>query len=137
MAALPPIRRIFKEDLGPDVPDWISRLLAPLNLVLQSIYTALNHAITFQDNIQCQVKEFNLVAGVAATDNTFDFMLTLPTKPTGLWLVAVLRTDGIAESFATAPFASWTWDSTANTIRISSITGLTSTKQYLLRVIVI
>lgn len=137
MAALPPVRRIFKEDLGPDVPDWISRLLAPLNLVLQALYTALNHAITFQENIQCQVKEFNLVAGVAATDNTFDFMLTLPTKPTGLWLITALRTDGIAESFTTPVFPSWTWDSTANAIRISSITGLTSTKQYLLRVIVI
>jgi hypothetical protein len=137
MAALPPVRRIFKEDLGPDVPDWISRLLAPLNLVLQSIYTALNHAITFQENIQCQVKEFNLIAGVAATNNTYDFMLTLPTKPTGLWLVAALRTDGTAETFTAGVFASWTWDSAAGTIRISGITGLTSTKQYLLRVIVI
>lgn len=137
MAALPPVRRIFKEDLGPDVPDWISRLLAPLNLVLQAIYTALDHNITFKENIQCQVKEFNLVAGAAATNNTYDFMLTLPTKPTGLWLITVLRTDGIAESFSAAPFASWTWDSSANTIRISAITGLTSTKEYLLRVIVI
>lgn len=137
MAALPPVRRIFKEDLGPDVPDWISRLLAPLNLVLQSIYTALDHTITFKDNIQCQVKEFNLVAGPAATSNTYDFMLTIPTKPTGVWLVCVLRTDGIAESFSTPVFPSWTWDSSANTIRISSITGLTDTKEYLLRVIVI
>lgn len=137
MAALPPIRRIFKEELGPDVPDWITRLLAPLNQVLQAIYTALNHAITFQENIQCQVKEFNLIAGAAATNNAYDFMLTLPTKPTGLWLVAALRTDGIAETFTTGVFVSWTWDSAANTIRISGITGLTSTKQYLLRVIVI
>lgn len=137
MAALPPIRRIFKEDLGPDVPQWITRLLAPLNLVLQSIYTALNKAITFQENIQCQVKEFNLVAGAAATDNTFDFLLTIPTKPTGLWLVCVLRTDGIAESFSTSPYVSWTWDSAANTINISSITGLSSGNEYLLRVIVI
>lgn len=137
MAALPPVRRIFKEDLGPDVPDWISRLLAPLNLVLQSIYTALDHTISFKDNIQCQVKDFNLVAGVAASNNTFDFMLTLPTKPTGLWVVAVLRTDGIAETFTAGVFASWTWDSAANTIRISGITGLTDTKEYFLRVIVI
>lgn len=137
MAALPPVRRIFKEDLGADVPDWISRLLAPLNLVLQALYTALNHSITFQENIQCQVKEFNLIAGAAASNNTFDFMLTLPTKPTGVWLVAALRTDGIAETFTAGVFASWTWDSAANTIRISGITGLTSTKQYLLRVIVI
>lgn len=137
MAALPPVRRIFKEDLGPGVPDWISRLLAPLNLVLQSVYTAFNHTLSFQDNIQCQIKEFTLVAGAAATDNTYDFMLTLPTKPTGLWLVAALRTDGIAETFTAGVFASWTWDSGANAIRISGITGLTSTKTYLLRVIVI
>lgn len=137
MAALPPIRRIFKEDLGPDVPQWITRLLAPLNLVLQSIYTALNHSITFQENIQCQVKEFNLVAGASATDNFFNFLLTIPTKPTGVWLVCALRTDGIVESFTAAPYPSWTWDSSANTINISSITGLTNGKEYLLRVIVI
>lgn len=137
MAALPPVRRIFKEELGPGVPDWVSRLLAPLNLVLQAIYTALNHAITFQENIQCQVKEFNLVAGASATDNAYDFMLTLPTKPTGLWLIAALRTDGIAESYSASPYVSWTWDSAANTIRISSITGLSSGNEYLLRVIVI
>lgn len=137
MAALPPIRRIFKEDLGGDVPDWITRLLAPLNLVLQANYTAMNHAITFQENIQCQVKEFELVAGATAAANTYDFMLTLPTKPTGVWVVCALRTDGIAETFTTPVFASWTWDSAANTIRISGITGLTDTKQYLLRVIVI
>lgn len=137
MAALPPVRRIFKEDLGPGVPDWIARLLAPLNLVLQAVYTAMNHTLTFQDNIQCQIKEFQLVAGAAATDNTFNFMLTLPTKPTGLWLVAALRTDGIAETFTTPVFVSWTWDSGANAINISGITGLTSTNNYLLRLIVI
>lgn len=137
MAALPPIRRIFKEDLGPDVPQWITRLLAPLNLVLQAIYTALDHSISFSENIQCQMKEFKLVAGATATANTYDFLLTLPTKPAGVWLICALRTDGIAESFSAAPYASWTWDSEANAINISSITGLTNTKEYLLRVIVI
>lgn len=137
MAALPPIRRILKEELGPDVPDWVTRLLAPLNLVLQSLYTALNHGLTFKDNMQCQVKEFTIVAGATATANTFNFMLTLPVKPTGLWLIAALRQDGIAESFTTPVFISWTWDSQAGTIVISSITGLTNTFAYTIRVIVI
>ena len=137
MAALPPIRRILKEELGVDVPDWVTRLLAPLNLVLQSLYIALNHGLTFRENMQCQIKEFTIVAGALATDNTFDFMLTLPVKPTGLWLTAALRQDGIAESFTSAVYASWTWNSQANSIVISSITGLTNTKAYTIRVIVI
>lgn len=137
MAALPPVRRISREDLGADVPDWVTRLLSPLNLVLQSLYDALNHTLTFKDNIQCQVKEFTIVAGALATDNTFNFMMTLPTKPTGLWLIAALRQDGIAESFTTPVFPSWTWNSQANTIVISSITGLTNTFSYTIRVIVI
>lgn len=136
MAALPPIRRIIKEELGPDVPEWVGRLLSTLNLVLQSLYTALNHGLTFGDNMQVQEKEFTIVAGPLATDNTFNFMLTLPVKPTGLWLTAVLRQDGTAESFTTPVFPSWTWNSQANTIVISSITGLTDTKAYIIRVIV-
>lgn len=137
MAALPPVRRIFREDLGTDVPDWITRLLAPLNLVLQSLYTALNHTLTFEENIQCQIKEFTLAAGAAATDNVFNFALTLPKRPTGLWLVAALRTDGVVETFTTPPYPSWTWDSGAGGINISGITGLTNGQTYLLRVIVI
>lgn len=137
MAALPPVRRIIKEELGTDIPDWVGRLLGTLNLVLQSIYTALNHGLSFTENIQCQVKEFTMVAGASPTANTFDFMLTLPVKPTGLWIVAALRQDGIAESFTTPVFASWTWDSQANTIVISSITGLTNTFAYTIRLIVI
>ncbi len=136
MAALPPIRRIIKEELGPDVPEWVGRLLSTLNLVLQSLYTALNHGLTFADNMQVQEKEFTIVAGATATDNTFNFLLTLPVKPTGLWLVAALRQDGTAESFTTPVFPSWTWNSQANTIVISSITGLTNTKAYTIRVIV-
>ncbi len=137
MAALPPIRRIQKEQLGADVPDWISRLLGPLNLVLQALYLALNHGLTFRENMQCQVKEFTIVAGATATANTFNFMLTLPVKPTGLWLIAALRQDGIAESFTTPVFPSWVWNSQANEIVISSITGLTDTKAYTIRVLVI
>ncbi len=137
MAALPPIRRIQKEQLGPEVPDWISKLLGPLNLVLQAVYLALNHGLTFRENIQCQIKEFTLVAGASATDNTFNFLLTLPIKPTGLWLMAALRQDGIAESFTTPVFPSWTWNSQQSSIVISSITGLTNTKVYTIRVLVV
>lgn len=138
MASLPPIRRIFREDLGPDVPQWVTRLLAPLNLVLDTVYQALNRQLDFGVNIRSQQRTFSLVAGAAATDNTYDFPVDLGgRKPSGLWVISTQRQDGTVETFTTPVFASWSWNSQANTIEISGITGLTNGTAYNLSVLVI
>ncbi len=138
MASLPPIRRIFREDLGPDVPQWITRLLAPLNLVLDTVYQALDRNLDFDTNIRSQTREFSIVAGASAAANTYDFPVELGgRKPKGMWVVAVTRTDGTVETFTAAVYASWNWNSQANTVEISGITGLTNGVQYQIRVLAI
>lgn len=136
MAALPPIRRIFKEDLGSDVPEWITRLLAPLNLTLDALYRALNKNIEHVKNIADQERDFLIVAGAAAANNTFSFPVELATKPRGLTIVSVGREDGTVETFADAVFPSWHWQSSTNTVEITGITGLTNGVTYQIRVLV-
>lgn len=138
VAQLPPIRRIFREDLGPDVPQWVTRLLAPLNLVLDTVYRALDKQLDFGVNIRSQLRTFIISAGAAASNNTYSFPVELGgRKPTGLWVTAASRTDGVTEVFATPVFATWAWNSQANTIEISGITGLTNGTAYFISVLVI
>ena len=47
MASLPPIRRISKEDLQ-EAPDWVEKLIYPINLFFDSVYRALNGRLTFE-----------------------------------------------------------------------------------------
>ena len=93
MSALPPIKRITKEDLR-EAPNWIDRLLIPLNQFFDSVYGALNRNLTFEENIRCQVQTFQLVAGVAASDNTTSFALTLKRVPIGLFVVNKRKVAG-------------------------------------------
>lgn len=137
MAALPPIRRIFKEDLGSDVPEWITRLLAPLNLSLDALYRALNKNIEHVKNIKDQERDFLIVGGATAADNTYSFPVELQgAKPRGLVVVSVGRSDGTVETFEEAVFCSWHWESQSNTVQITGITGLTEDVSYQLRVLV-
>ncbi len=137
MAALPPVRRIFREDLGSDVPQWITRLLAPLNLVLDTIYRALDKNLEFDRNIRSQTREFSIVAGAAAANNVYSFPVELNgSKPVGVWVVAAWRTDNTAVTFSSGVFVSWSWNSQLNTVAISGITGLTNGVTYGIRVLV-
>lgn len=137
MAQLPPVRRIFREDLGGEAPSWITRLLSPLNGFLEAVYSALNKNLTFSQNFRAQIKEFSVLAGALAADNTFSFPVEFPAKPIGLSLLQVNAGDGTPLSLTAAVGVSWNWDSQSNTIQITAITGLTSGQMYQIRVLVI
>jgi len=54
------IRRIIKEDLGSDVPEWAGKMLSPLNQFIDTTVSALQRNLTFEDNFACAkiVREF-------------------------------------------------------------------------------
>lgn len=121
MGALPPIKRITKEDLQ-DAPDWITRLLYPLNLFFDSVYNNLNKGLTFTDNILSQTINFTITAGASASANTAKFTVTMKQKPEGLLLLnATLRSNNYTP-IGSAVFIEWYFDGTY--INITSITGL-------------
>lgn len=58
MANLPSQKRILEQDLGSDVPSWTRKLLSPLNSFFESLYSAFNKDITFNENIRSEYREF-------------------------------------------------------------------------------
>lgn len=134
MSALPPIKRITKEDLK-DAPSWITRLLYPLNQFLDSVYGALNRNLTFEENIRAQITTFTIVAGAAASNNTTSFALTLKRIPIGLFVVNKRKVSGNYAAIGAAVEVEWNYDGTA--VQITSITGLTNGSTYSFTVILI
>ena len=126
MAALPPIRRLTREDF-PGAPDWIDRLLYPINSFFDSVYTALNKTLTFADNITSQTEKIVLTAGAAATDNTYEFPLRMKKRPEFMeW--NVVKKDVNYSPIGAAIFIEWQYDGV--NVNITSITGLTNGVQY-------
>lgn len=134
MAALPQIKRLTREDFK-DAPDWINRLLYPINLFFDAVYSALNKGLNFQQNFAAQIQSFTITAGVAATDNTANFILTMTTKPQGLILLNASLQNGSLTPIGAAVYLDWNYDGT--NINISSITGLTNGTIYTFTVLVI
>lgn len=134
MAGLPSVRRILKEDLK-EAPSWIDRLLLPLNMFLDSVYSALNKNLTFGDNVKGQFKSFTVKAGVAATDNIYEFACSI-SNPQGVILLSVVQQSNTYTPLTSAPqIASWSYSD--GMIYIDSITGLTNGEKYLIKVLVI
>lgn len=134
MAALPPIKRISKEDLR-EAPPWIDRLLTPLNLFFETVYAGLNRGITLEENLLCQIKTFQVKAGAAATNNTTSFPLTMKRLPQGLILLKASLVSGNYAPIAAAVYVEFTCDGV--TVSITSITGLSNGSTYELKVILI
>ena len=127
MAILPPINRLSKEDLG-SAPDWIDRIIYPLNLFLNSVYNALNKNINFQDNIDSQIEKFSIRAGAAATNNTYKFTLRMKARPNILIVGNIAKRQSNYAPIGQSVFIEWTTDGVM--VFINSITGLTAGSQY-------
>lgn len=131
MAALPDVKRISREDI-PGAPDWIDRLLEPLNRFLDTVYGALNRGLTFRENFLSQTQNVQIVAGASASTCTASFILTMKAKPFIVFLVAV-PSGTLGDAFS--PLFTWNFDGT--NINITSISGLTSGVTYNLTAVLI
>lgn len=139
MARLPLVKRILKEDL-PEAPDWVTRLLYPLNLFFENVYNALNKNITFSENIQSEIKTLTFATNSAydGTQANFDvlkFPRGLKVQPTGLLLLKIVQVEDSFTSITTAPFVNWA--DINGVINIYLITGLTASKTYKISVLLI
>jgi len=134
MAGVPSIRRILREDLR-EAPSWIEKLISPLNMFMDSVYTALNKNLTFGENIKGQIKSFTIEAGAASTDNVFEFPATI-SGPQGVILLAAVQQGTTYTPLITSPQIS-SWSYSDNTVYIDSIAGLTAGEKYNIKVLVI
>lgn len=116
----------------PDAPNWINKLLYPLQLFITQVTSLLTNQITYQDNVSCSIRQVPLLAGVTAADNVVTFPFGLNRQPIGLQL-HVVRQDGVYE--LVYPQASWNYVN--NNIMVNGISGLTSGKIYNLTFVVV
>lgn len=142
MARLPNQKRILREDIK-EAPNWITRLLTPLNSFMETVYYALNRDITFTENIACQIKEitFNSKSDYSTASPVEDgflelqFRHSLKTKPKGL-LIQQLITDGNVQAVHTTP-VTLSWYENNGVVYINYITGLADSTSYTIRLLVI
>lgn len=133
MGSLPPVQSLSRESL-PNAPSWVDPLIRILNDFMQGAYAALNKNLSFGENVIGEFKDFQIKAGVAATNNTFTF-ITQVKQPKGVVIVAATK---VAASYTPITSAVWcSWRLGNGQIIIDSITGLTSGSTYNLRVLVL
>ncbi len=134
MAAQPPIKRITREDLK-DAPQWVDRLLYPLNLFMDSVYGSLSHLLSFQDNFLCQIYSFSLTAGAAATNNTLKFLLNMKRRPSHMLILSA--SANTSSDIRTGGGSTITWNYDGTNVNITSISGLTNGTVYDMTVLLI
>lgn len=121
---LPLLTQLDRQDF-PDAPDWITKLLYPLQLFMTSVYGALNKQLTLQDNLSCVVQQFTIVAGASDTNNTFSFPCNL-----GRQIAELNAYCTNADGSYTAVYPQVSWNYIGGNVVINGIKGLTSTKKY-------
>jgi hypothetical protein len=139
MASLPPIKRISKEDLA-DAPDWVEKIIYPVNLFFDSVYRALNGRLTLPENIVGQIKEisFQVKAVYDGTDTSkwdvLSFNSSLGSLAKGLHIMQIKEVTDNGNFAPIGKDISIDWEDENRNIKIHYITGLTASKKYLLRV---
>lgn len=132
MGALPTIKRFLAEDF-PTESGWITTLLYPLNLLLNTIYANLNNGITFQQNILSQIKTIS-ISGLAPS-TTFNWSFSNVQAPIGVLVLQCLQTDSPVAVITSAVTVAWSYS--AGVISINNMTGLNSSHTYSVTFLVI
>lgn len=115
----------------PEAPNWISKLLYPLQLFITQVTTAVTNQLTLQDNISCVIKQITIQAGASDINNIVSFPWNISRQPVELTL-HVTRQDGTYE--VVYPEVSWNY--VGVNILVNGIKGLTSGKLYILNFVV-
>lgn len=119
MAKIPVLQQIQRTDF-PEAPNWISKLLYPLQLFMTTVISALTNQLTIQENFSCAINQLTYIA--AATDdlNNFSFIWPYTRQPITLTM-HITRTDGTYPPIY--PVVSWNLIN--GNIFVNGIQGLT------------
>lgn len=134
MAAPLTIKRLSVEEFK-EAPSWINRLLQWLNQFVEYVAISFSNGITFDENIQSQIKLLEIVAGATPASNTAKFICTLPVTPRGVIVMRITERTGNYSVIGAAVSVEWRFEN--GSILITSITGLTSGKIYDLSILII
>lgn len=137
MALLPTVKRITREEIK-DAPDWIQRLLVPINTFFDAIYNALAHNLTFSENFLSQEKVLMFRTKSTYYAGDFDqisFPKSIGKKVSGVFLMQIKKEASYYTPILNGVFVDWT-EINGNVV-IGYVTGLEALTSYTLRVLVI
>jgi len=139
MAKLPAYKRILKEDIK-DAPDWIDRIINPINTFFESVYNGFNHNLDFANNLAANVKaiSFTTASDYVASDTftTIKFQHTLKTKIQGIILLQIQNVS--TSTYIPIKKAVYVdWLDINGEININFISGLSDSTKYSARLLLI
>lgn len=138
MASLPTIKRVTREDLH-EAPDWIERLLIPLNQFMGAVYQALNGDLSIGANVRGSVRTLRVTTSATYTaaddfrEVSFDTGLTV--KATACLIAHIEKTDDPTDTITGG--VSVKWAERAGKIVVSHISGLADSTKYTVRFLVL
>lgn len=135
---LPQIQRILREDI-PDAPEWVSKLLSPLNLFIDSVYSGLNKNITHDENLDVQIRDLSFTTVSTYTPggdfDAISFKRGTKNKAKGVILLDIRIDQDYFSPITSATTLSW--QEINGNIKIEFITGLANSTKYTGKVMVI
>lgn len=130
---LPAQKKILREDVK-EAPNWVNEIIGPFNNFAETIYQALNHNITFSENVACFIKEIIYkTTSTYPTMEVIEFSNELKIKATGILVLQAFEKSTYTPA-AGPVYVPWVEDN--GKIQVSSITGLAASKTYVIRLLV-
>lgn len=138
--AIPVFRRFTQSDI-PNAPNWMMKILTPLNLFCEQSVSAFTQGLTIGENVQGQKysTSFTTPADYAAGGfPNISLSYTGGGNPTCCMIGALTRIDG---TLILAPYSLNSWLLNINTspyqVQIKYIAGLSASTQYNLNFVVL
>lgn len=125
--------RLRVEDLNPtgkEIPDWLPRLLTPINEIIDTVGNALINNLTFDENIRSQIHQFT----VNTAQFPYALMNTTKQVPKGVLIMQCYVNGNPSTVITNALSVDWWYDETIN---IRNIAGLTPGVEYVVRLLVV
>lgn len=124
-------KKLLTEDFKSQV-SWIGPLLSALNDFIQQVTSGFNNNLTIEDNFMQELKDVNFL------NDTGIFPISIKLKfnqmPKAVY-IAYCRSTTDNSMPSVQPLLDWEYAN--QTIKLNSISGLTSSKKYLVRLHII
>ncbi len=132
---LPDLRKILREDVKTK-EQWVSAIIDPINSFMNVIYIGFNKNITFSENIRSIIKEVTVVAPSTypSDQSPIKFPNIMSVKATGLWVIQAYEKDTYLPVLDPV-YAARVEDN--GVITVSGVSGLSPSKTYMVRFLVI
>lgn len=133
---LPSFKRLIKQDYKESDRDLVDRLSVSLNIGIETLYNLANHRISLGDNIQADVRTFEIKVGPTGTPvgGITNLSFTNVITAIGAQVIQAKSSQNAAIYPTAAPFISFTQN--GKSIDINNVAGLPANQTFALTVVI-